>query len=246
MLTGIIFAMLLCMGFSTYVYAEKTPPVTINVALKKGESRALAYRKGQSIRLRRYGLQIKRATYKSSNPSVASVSATGTVKLKKPGKTIISVTARGMHCKYKLKVTKKSTMYDLANKYSRQMKYFILLDRGQRRVYILKRIMGEYVLLKKYPCCVGAPGTPTPKGSYSIRGKGDYFVTDGGNKCWYYSQIVGSVMFHSQIYSSANSPSVLVDGSMGVACSHGCVRLYLKDAKWIHDTIPYGTRVYIV
>ena len=85
-LISTILAMLICMGFSTAAFAEKTPPVTINVALKKGESRALAYRKGQSIRLRRYGLQIKRATYKSSNPSVASVSTTGTVKLKKPGK----------------------------------------------------------------------------------------------------------------------------------------------------------------
>ena len=234
--------LIFCISGAANVYAA---PATVNVMLTKNERRTISYKVGQKIQLSRYGLNIRRATYTSSKQDVATVSPTGLIRLKKPGKTIITVKARGMTCKYKLRVTKNKTICDLANKYGKKKKYFIYLNRGKRTVYILKNVFGEYMPYKTFPCCVGAPSTPTPSGVYSIKGKGLYFVTEAGNKCWYFSQIIGHYMFHSQIYSSASTPSTIVDGSMGVACSHGCVRLYIKDAQWINKKMPYGTVVYI-
>jgi lipoprotein-anchoring transpeptidase ErfK/SrfK len=238
----IVTLLMICLCFSTVAHAT----VTVNVNLTKQEKRTITYKAKQKIQLLRYGQHIRKATYKSSNPNVATVSSTGLIRAKKPGKTTITVNARGYTAKYRLKVTKTATIYDIANKNARNMRYFIYLNRDERKVYVFKKTFGEYRLIKKFPCCVGAPGTPTLAGNWSIRGKGTYFITDGGSKCWYYSQFIGSQMFHSQIYAYSDSPSRIVDGSMGVACSHGCVRLYLQDAKWIYDTIPYGTRVYVV
>lgn len=243
----VLLTLCICLnGVSAYAVPDEVPVKTVNVALKNSEKRTLKFKKGQKLQMLRFGMKMKRTTFTSSKPAVATVSSTGLIRTKKVGSTTITVSSRGYTCKYKLKVTAKNTIYDMANKYSRNMKYFIMVDRAKTTVYILKKNYGEYRLLKTFRCCVGKPSTPTPAGSYSIRGKGDYFVTDGNNRCWYFSQFVGAFMFHSQVYSPADTPSVLVDGSMGVACTHGCVRLYIKNAKWIKDKIPFGTRVLIV
>ena len=238
---AVLFAVCVCMA-SLYVHAS----VVVNVSLMTEEHRVIKYKAGQRIQLLRFNRHIRQASYKSSNSSVATVSKTGQIKIKKPGKAVITVNARGKTAKYKLKATSTNTMYDYANKFGRGLRYFIFLNRAERTVYVLRRNFGEYRLFRTLPCCVGAPSTPTPAGNWSIRGKGDYFVTGASNRCWYFSQFLGSYMFHSQIYDGSSSPSNLVDGSMGVACSHGCVRLYLDDAKWLQDTVPYGTRVYII
>jgi len=34
-----------------------------------------------------------------------------------------------------------------------------------------------------------------------------------------------------------------MDGRLGMALSHGCVRLNINNAKWIYDNIPAGSTV---
>ena len=34
------------------------------------------------------------------------------------------------------------------------------------------------------------------------------------------------------------------DGTLGKRVSHGCVRMAIENARFIHDNIPYGTTVY--
>ena len=36
-----------------------------------------------------------------------------------------------------------------------------------------------------------------------------------------------------------------MDGRVGMALSHGCVRLEIQNAKWIYDTIPSGSTVVV-
>ena len=60
---------------------------TVNVDLLNNEKRVISYRKGQKITLLRYGQHIRQASYKSSNPSVASVNPSGVIRTKRPGKT---------------------------------------------------------------------------------------------------------------------------------------------------------------
>ena len=136
--------------------------------------------------------------------------------------------------------------YVKANKYSSKTKYLILLDQGKYTVHIFKGAQYSWEKIATYPCVVGRPSSPTPVGVYTIGSRGQYFVTHSGNtKCWYYTQIYGTILFHSQIYDMSNSPVRLVDGSMSVAVSLGCVRLHLPNALWINQNIPRGTTVVI-
>ena len=136
----------------------------------------------------------------------------------------------------------KNNEYVKANQYDSRTSYLILLDQGNHVVHIFKGKQYEWVKISTFPCCVGKPSTPTPVGIFTIGSRGQYFWT-GSNKCWYYTQIYYSVLFHSQIYDGSSSPVHLVDGSMGISCSHGCVRLHLGNALWINQNIPRGTKV---
>ena len=130
----------------------------------------------------------------------------------------------------------------LADRYASDTPYLILLNQSKHMVYIFKGKQGDWVKIKSFPCCTGKPSTPTPTGIYKSKDRGLYFWS-GSCRCWYWTRIVGGIMFHSQIYDGSSSPSYLVDGSMGVSCSHGCVRLHLSNAKWIYDNIPRDTKI---
>ncbi len=136
--------------------------------------------------------------------------------------------------------------YIKANQYASATKYLILLNQGEHTVYIFKGKQYNWEKIATYPCCVGAVSTPTPVGVFSIGSRGTYFVTHSGNaKCWYFTQIYYSILFHSQIYDLQNAPVRLLDGRMGVSCSLGCVRLHLSNALWIYNNIPRGTKVVV-
>lgn len=248
LLVALLFMCMFAMS-SIAVSAATNMPV-INVTVKKTATKKEAtYKVGGKIKLIPH-LSVKKTTnyvtYKSSKPAVASVSASGVVTLKAKGQTTITVThiTTKKQAKLVLKVAGSNTLCDLANQYGGDKGYFIHVNKSDHVVYILKRVQKEWLKYKAFPCCVGKPSTPTPSGLFSIKGRGLYFWT-GSCKCWYYTQIVGGILFHSQIYSGASSPSYLVDGSMGVSCSHGCVRLHLSNAYWIYNNIPSGIKVLI-
>ena len=143
---------------------------------------------------------------------------------------------------YTLYPNAKSDEYAKAYKYSSNTNWLILLDQGNHLVHIFKGNQSTWTKIKSFSCCVGKQSTPTPVGVYTIGDRGTYFWT-GSNKCWYYTQITGSILFHSIIYNGYSTPSYVVDGRLGLSISHGCVRLAIANAKWIYDTIPRGTKV---
>ena len=95
-----------------------------------------------------------------------------------------------------------------------------------------------------WDCADGAPATPTVKGSFTVGIRGYYF--DSANaRCFYYTQFYGNYLFHSTLYYQYPTPSHPMDSRLGMALSHGCVRLHVDNAKWIYDNIPYGTKVVV-
>ena len=132
-----------------------------------------------------------------------------------------------------------------ANKYRSSTKYLILVPRKQHKVLIFKGKKGSWKLKKEYRCTTGKKSTPTPKGVYTVKAKGKYFNTGRNGRCWYYTQFRGNYLFHSVIYKRAKKPRRILDGRLGISASHGCVRLTLKEAKWIYKKIPRGTKVVI-
>jgi len=79
------------------------------------------------------------------------------------------------------------------------------------------------------------------RGTFSVGSKGYSFGENKGYSCYYWTQFHGDYLFHSILYNPYTR--VVQDGRLGASLSHGCVRLAIDDAKWIHDTIPRGTTV---
>lgn len=132
-----------------------------------------------------------------------------------------------------------------ANKYASDTQYIIMTNKSAMRVAVFKGSKGNYSLVKDFPCAIGASTSPTPSGVYKVGSKGLYFDTGTAGRCWYYTQIKGNYLFHSQIYDRSNKPLYLIDASMASAVSHGCIRLNIENAKWIYDTIPARSTIVI-
>ena len=99
-------------------------------------------------------------------------------------------------------------------------------------------------LYKEFLSSTGAPWSPTVEGEFIVQAKILYFGTYD-YRCWYATQFYGDYLFHSVLYNVADGPYTVQDGRLGMAISHGCVRMNLEDAKWIYDNIPSGTKVYV-
>jgi lipoprotein-anchoring transpeptidase ErfK/SrfK len=50
-------------------------------------------------------------------------------------------------------------------------------------------------------------------------------------------------MFHSVLFDWAGNE--IIDGRLGTRASHGCIRLRFEDSKWLYETVPIGTTVFI-
>ena len=59
----------------------------------------------------------------------------------------------------------------------------------------------------------------------------------------YATNIVDDYYYHSIIYDDKGFN--IKDDRLGVAISHGCIRLATSSAKWIYDNIPEGTPIII-
>lgn len=49
--------------------------------------------------------------------------------------------------------------------------------------------------------------------------------------------------YHSVLYDGKGL--YIKDGRLGVAISHGCVRLATENAEWIYDNVPEGSTIVI-
>lgn len=129
-----------------------------------------------------------------------------------------------------------------ARKESSATDYFIAVDLDAKRTMIFKWAGEDWNLEKYWLCSVGAPESPTVTGTFEIGGRGESFSQDGYT-CYWYTEFDGPYLFHSVKYNEGTYD--VLDGRLGEEVSEGCVRLKIKNAKWIHDNIPSGTRVIV-
>lgn len=122
-------------------------------------------------------------------------------------------------------------------------KYFIWVDLKKQKVNVFSGSNKKWTLIKSFTCSSGKASTPTIKGTFTVGSKGSYFIADGGARCKYYTQIKGNYLFHSVLYD--NKGNRIIDGRLGIPLSHGCVRLAPENAKYIYDSIPRGTKIFI-
>ena len=127
--------------------------------------------------------------------------------------------------------------------------YKAYVSRKKNKVWIYKWTGAGYTkLAKTFRCTTGARKTPTKKGTFQAVGQAGmrWWKMDG---CWvqYCFIIDGGYFFHSLLYThkGAKRPTSASVANLGRNASHGCVRLELKNAKWIYDHCEPGMTVVI-
>lgn len=138
---------------------------------------------------------------------------------------------------------------DLDGIIGRQSSYQITVNRVkcQVTVYASDGANGYIIPVKTFACSVGMPNTPTPTGTYRTQQKLRWHELMGPSYGQYCTRIVGGVLFHSVAGSNMTSYNLSAAeyNKLGSPASHGCVRLCVRDAKWIYDNCALGTTVRI-
>jgi lipoprotein-anchoring transpeptidase ErfK/SrfK len=128
--------------------------------------------------------------------------------------------------------------------------YYITVNCVSNTVTVYKKdAEGNHTVPYKAMICSVGIGGRTPAGTYKPTGwKADWLALVGGVYGRYCTQIRGNYLFHSVPYTKLWDNSSLQPGEfdkLGSAASHGCIRLQMKDAKWIYDNVRNIEKVYI-
>ncbi|MDF2504588.1 L,D-transpeptidase family protein [Clostridium sp.] len=136
-----------------------------------------------------------------------------------------------------------SSVEGIVNKLDTQSytNYFVMVNISQQMVYVFNGANKNWKLINAFPCASGTGGTPTVTGHFFVGIKGPQFES-GSAVLKYYTQIQGNYLFHSVLFDKKGN---LLDGTLGSAASHGCVRLALENAKYIYDDVPIGSGIWI-
>ena len=119
----------------------------------------------------------------------------------------------------------------------------VLVDRSRRRLTLYE---GGVPVLRA-AVAVGAPSTPTPRGSFIVRERIRITDTSGAYGA---AAIALSGFSEKLIYWPQGGPIAIHGtndpGSIGQAASHGCVRLGARDLKRLFERVQIGTPVEII
>ena len=129
--------------------------------------------------------------------------------------------------------------------------YEIEVDTANQIVTVYRGAGREKTDIARQMACSTGKSNSTPKGTFKV------FTRKGVDRQeWYYirayrayvqypTRFFNDYLFHSLPYSQPDTD--MIDESaleqMGSPASHGCVRLYSEDAKWIAENCPDGTKV---
>lgn len=122
--------------------------------------------------------------------------------------------------------------------------YLIVTSIKERITYIFEKGDDMWVLIYRWSCTVGKPSTPTIKGIFAVGVKYPAITSEGSKvSAKYATNIVGEYFYHSILYDLTGT--YVYDGRLGVAISHGCIRLDTNNARWIFDNAYQGTTIVI-
>jgi hypothetical protein len=121
--------------------------------------------------------------------------------------------------------------------------YLLWVDLWRTRLYVLEYADEGWQMVATLPCAVGDAAHPTPSGIFEVRYKSASIGKENLYLCRYALCFYGGYMLHSVLFDWAGSE--IIDGRMGMRISHGCIRLRHADSKWLYETIPVGTAVFI-
>ena len=140
---------------------------------------------------------------------------------------------------------------DVDSLIGKQSSYKLTVNRVkcQVTVYAANETGNYCIPVKTFTCSVGKAATPTHVGSYQTLRKSNPVELMGPSWGKYGTQInVYGDWFHSVACSNPDPTYSLAAGNynmLGQPASHGCVRLCVRDAKWIYDNCGLYTTVVV-
>ena len=150
---------------------------------------------------------------------------------------------------YKFYYKEDVKQLDLDGILPKQSSYFIKVNRKtcSVTVYAKDGNNGYIIPVKRFACSVGLTSSATPKGTYYTPAKYRWHTLMGPSYGQYCTRITGSILFHSVAGYNKTSYNIKARdyNKLGMPASHGCVRLNVRDAKWIYDNCPLKTKVTI-
>lgn len=128
------------------------------------------------------------------------------------------------------------------NKINSPTDYLIITSTKNKLTYIYKKQNNLWELLYTWTCTVGKPSTPSPKGVFSAGAKYPGLVEDD-TLAKYAINITDDYYYHSILYNAKGS--YIKDGRLGLAISHGCIRLATENAQWMYVNVPEDSTIVI-
>lgn len=151
---------------------------------------------------------------------------------------------------YKVYYDKGKMLKDVSGIIGRQSSYMAEINRTTCTVTVYAKdgANGFIIPVKAFTCSVGLPATPTPLGKFYTLAKYRWSELMGPSYGQYCTRIVGGILFHSVAGSNMTSYNIsaVEYNKLGQPASHGCVRLNVRDAKWIYDNCGLGMEVNII
>ena len=132
----------------------------------------------------------------------------------------------------------------------KKLPYRVEVSIDDQRVYVYAlNDSGEYELTQTFICSTGL-GNATPRGIFLDGGPANVWHHFSKLDIWarYSFEVEGNIMFHSVLYDKKDT-STLREGSLyalGQKASHGCIRLKVKDARWLFEHCRRGSLVIII
>lgn len=120
--------------------------------------------------------------------------------------------------------------------------YLIITSTKNKYTYIFEKDNDTWDMLYKWSCTVGKPSTPTISGVFLVGIKYPA-IGDENSSVKYATNITDEYYYHSIIYNETGLS--IKDDRLGVAISHGCIRLATSSAKWIYENVPEGSTIII-
>lgn len=129
--------------------------------------------------------------------------------------------------------------------------YKMVINEYHQMIIVYKKDdAGEFTVPVRYMITTTGSGKlPTPKGEFTMGSKYVRFglFSSYGVYGQYWRDITGNIFCHSLIYASRNANSYTNSyNQLGKRGSHGCVRLFVPDARWVYYNIAPGTSADII
>ncbi|MBR1385597.1 MAG: L,D-transpeptidase family protein [Bacilli bacterium] len=126
--------------------------------------------------------------------------------------------------------------------------YYIEVIRNQNVVVVYgKDENGNYSKIVKVFICSVGKNNYTPVGTFKTSKGYAWGSLYGGVYGQYSTRITGHILFHSVPYYTRNKGNLEWQeyNKLGTSASAGCVRMTVRDVKWIYDNVSAGTTVKI-